>query len=279
LEQPERFLWTILVGNTLAHFLVVTLIVFFLRKQFGPGAHPWLFWLSLAGAVFFLVYGLSDLLPKVTFRLFPTRLCLLLAPPFRFINAVLSPLVGMVTWLAQGLVRWSGDKKFTGKLFGNRDELRLFVQESSQNLTSEERTMIGRVLDLQNRTVQQVALPLNQAVTIPAHCPMREAMALSSERKVTRLPVWQGEDTQCRIIGILSLRSALYRDDFNPDLKAEAYLRPALYLDADTRLETALARLQRAGERIAIVLDRNRREVGLVTLQDILKTVFGEVQL
>lgn len=285
LEEPERFLWTILVGNTLAHFLAVTLLVYFLRRQFEPGEAgdgiqpAWLFWPVLAGAVFLLIYGLSELLPKMVFRLFPTRLCLLMAAPFRYVNATFSPLVDLVTWLAQGLVRWSGGKQFTGRLFGSREELRLFVQESSPNLTGDERAMIARVLDLQNRTVQQVTVPLAQAVTVSAQTPLREAMATSRERQVTRLPVWQGEGAQRKIIGILSLRTVLYREDFNPDLKVESYVRPALYLDADTRLETALARLQRAGERVAIVLDRNRQEIGLVALQDILKTIFGEVQL
>jgi putative hemolysin len=284
LEQPEQFLWTILIGNTLANLVNVGLIVVFLKQRLAPeegreAAHPALFWLVFAGVVFLLLYGLCDLLPKMMFRLFPTRLCLAMAVPFRFANESLAPLVALVTWLAQGLVRWSGEKRFTGKLFGTRDELRLFVQESSQNLTSEERAMINRVLDLQKRTVGQIAIPLEKAVTVAASASMRGVMALSQEKGVTRLPVWQGEGAARRISGILSLRSALYRPDFNPDLRAENYLRPALYFDEDTRLETALERLQRAGERVAIVLDRNRREIGLVSLQDLLQTVFGDVHL
>jgi CBS domain containing-hemolysin-like protein len=241
--------------------------------------HHLRFWLVFAGVVFALVYGLCDLLPKIMFRLFPTRLCLLLAAPFRFANALLAPLVVLVSWVAQGLVRWSGERRFTGKLFGNREELRLFVQEASQNLTSEERVMINRVLDLQKQTVSQLTIPLDKAVTVPAPTPMREVIRLSQEKGVTRLPVWQGEGAARRISGILSVRSALYREDFNPELRAENYVRPALYFDEDTRLENALARLQRAGERVAIVLDRNRKEIGLVSLQDILKSVFGEVHL
>lgn len=284
LEQPEQFLWTILIGNTAANLVNVVLIVLFLNRWLGPfegraAAHPALFWGVFAGVVFLLLYGWCDLLPKMIFRLFPTRLCLLTAVPFRFVNELLSPVVALVTWLAQGLVRWSGEKRFTGRLFGSRDELRLFVQESSQNLTTEERAMINRVLDLQKRTVGQIAIPLEKAVTVEASAAMRGVMALSQEKRVTRLPVWQGEGPNRRIAGILSLRSALYRPDFNPDLRAENYLRPALYFDEDTRLETALERLQRAGERVAIVLDRNRREIGLVSLQDILQTVFGEVHL
>jgi CBS domain containing-hemolysin-like protein len=139
--------------------------------------------------------------------------------------------------------------------------------------------MINRVLDLQHRTVRQIAIPLASALTVTDQTPMREVMTLCREHNVTRLPVWQGEGTQRRMAGILSLRSALYREDFNPELKAAAYLHPSLYLEEDTPLEVAFSRLQRAGERVAIVLDRHRKEIGIVSLQDILKAVFGEVQL
>jgi CBS domain containing-hemolysin-like protein len=56
-------------------------------------------------------------------------------------------------------------------------------------------------------------------------------------------------------------------------------MTPALFLDEDTRLEVALRRMQRAGERLAIVLGRDRRESGVVALEDILKVMFGEVKL
>lgn len=277
LERPERFLWAILVGNTMANFLAASLIVLFLKTHLGefPGG----FWAAFVLMVFLLLYGLCDLLPKMFFRLFPNHLCLALARPFRGMSSVLTPLVDLVTWVAKGLLRWSGGKKFTGNLFGNREELRLFVQESGQSLTGEERAMINRVLDLQKLRLQNVAIPLEKAVTVTAKTPLAEVMEIARQKNVTRLPVWEGEGGARRILGILSLRSALYRPDFNPDLTAAHYVRPALYLDADARLEVALARLQRAGETVAIVLDRNRKETGMASLKDILKTVFGEVQL
>ena len=57
------------------------------------------------------------------------------------------------------------------------------------------------------------------------------------------------------------------------------YVKPALFLDEDLRLEVALRRLQRSGQRLAIVLGRDRREIGILSLQDVLKFIFGEVSL
>jgi CBS domain containing-hemolysin-like protein len=284
LEQPEPFLWTILVGNTLANFAAAVLWVFLWQRSLAALDWPSLaqhilFWLGFLAGVMVVFYGLCDLLPKVMFRLFPTRLCLLLAPLFNLTRKLLSPVVALVTWLAEGLARRSGGRRFTGRLFASRDELRFFVEEFASNLTSEERAMIQRVLDLQNRRVRQLAIPLSEAVTVSAQAPLREALQLCREHNVSRLPAWQGEGAQRRIAGLLSLRAVLYRSDLNPDQPVQDYLRPALYLDENLTLEAALQRMQRAGERAAIVLDVRQREAGILFLQDILRAVFGEVQL
>jgi CBS domain containing-hemolysin-like protein len=75
------------------------------------------------------------------------------------------------------------------------------------------------------------------------------------------------------------MATLLYQPDVDVSKTAADYVRPALYLDEDLRLEVALRRMQRSGQRLAVVLGRDRREIGIVSLQDILKVVFGEVSL
>ncbi len=168
---------------------------------------------------------------------------------------------------------------FTGHLFGNREELRLLMQESGQGLTSEERTMIDRVLDLQTLTVRQAMAPLDQALTVTVDTPVREVLDLCRARGLTRVPVWETRGGQRRIIGLINLNLLLFNPDLDPDRPAGEHLRPALYLEEDLRLELALRRMQRGGQRLAIVLARDRQEIGLLTLQDVLKAIFGEVSL
>src|SRR5882672_8333554 len=86
LENPEDFLWTILVGNTLANFVVVGMGVLLLHLLWG--GEPVLFWAAFTVAVF-VFYITCDLLPKMLFRLFPNRLCVALAGPFRMLHALL----------------------------------------------------------------------------------------------------------------------------------------------------------------------------------------------
>ncbi len=190
LESPENFLWTILVGNTLANLVAVSLLVLWLHAWLGE--HLALLLTSFL-AVMFLFYAFCELLPKMLFRMFPNRLTLALAGPFRFIHLALSPMVVLMTKLSQGLLGWSDGKTFKGLMFGSREEMRLVMQESAQGLTSEERVMINRVLDLQNLQVRDVAIPMDKVVTITTQTPMGEVLKLSQERRVTRLPVWRGE--------------------------------------------------------------------------------------
>jgi len=276
LEQPENFLWTILVGNTVTNFVAVTLGVVVVYQRCS--SHPVLFW-AIFWVVGFVFYALFELLPKLLFRTFPNRLCLALVGPFRLVHATLAPLVALLNRFSHRLLRWSGGRTFTGHLFGNREELRLVMQESAQGFTSEERAMINRVLDLQHLTVGPLTTPLSKVITVDTETAMNDVLRVCRERNLTRLPVWRNDGNRRRIVGVLSLKTLLYQSDFDPGKTAGDYVKPALYLNEEMRLEEALRRMQRSGQRLAIVLGRDRRELGIVGLQDVLKFIFGEVSL
>jgi CBS domain containing-hemolysin-like protein len=276
LEHPENFLWTILVGNTLANLVVVSIGVMWLDQWLHEW--PWVLLTALSAGVL-LFYGVCELLPKMLFRLYPNRLCLAMAPPFGFLRMLLKPVVAPMAVFTRWLLRWTGGQRFTGRLFGNRDELRIVMQESAQGLTGEERAMINRVLDLQNLSVTRVTIPLALAATVSAEAAVSEVKALALEKGFSRFPVWKTEAGRRRIAGLVNLRSLLYEDFGSEQKPAGDFLRPALYLDEDLRLEVALRQMQRSGHRLAIVLGRDRREIGIVCLQDILRVIFGEVRL
>jgi putative hemolysin len=276
LEHPENFLWTILVGNTVANFLILGWLIAVLEEALR--AHR-VWFVAVYGLVVFLFYALFDLLPKMLFRLFPNRLCGVMAPPFRFLHLTLRPLVGLVEWFSGLLLRWRGGKVFTGHLFGNREELRLVMQESSQNLSSEERAMINRVLDLQSLTVRQVMKPMPMVQTVTSDKTAGEVLALCRQFRFTRMPVWEESEGRRRIVGFISCNTLLYEAGLDEGRRVAEFIRPALYLEEDVRLEVALRRMQRSGQRLAIVLGRDRRELGVLSLQDVLQRIFGEVSL
>src|SRR5580698_10255254 len=121
LERPENFLWTILVGNTLANFVVLGLA---LMEIYGWLAGHRILIVIVFAVVVFLFYTLLDLLPKIFFRAYANQLCLAVAPVFRLVHIVLRPLVWMVEGVSNMVLRWTGGRTFTGRLFGSREEMR-----------------------------------------------------------------------------------------------------------------------------------------------------------
>ena len=274
LSHPENFFWTILIGNTLANFFAVLLLVAFLYSRWPDKK---LLCLIVILTAVFLLFTLCELLPKILFRRFPNRLCILMSGPFRLIAFFLSPLVGLVSRMSHRLLRWTGGQQFTGTLFVTREELRQVMQDTSHALSQEEQTMIDRVLDLQNLTVGQVLIPFSRVVSVEETTPMQEVLNFSRQKNFTRFPVWRQEGDRRRIAGLLVLRKLLYDPHFDPQKKASDYLQPALFLPENLRLEEALKRFQKSGQRLAIVLNDRREEVGIVTLFDVLRVIFGEM--
>ena len=276
LENPENFLWTILVGNTVANFIILGWIIAELHEVLRQQR---IWFVLVFSVIVFLFYALFDLLPKMLFRMYPNRLCVALARPFGLIHFILRPLVSLVEYFSGLALKWRGGKVFTGHLFGNREELRLVMQESAQGLSSEERAMINRVLDLQTLTVRQTMKPFELAATVTAETPLAEAVRICRERKLTRLPIWETREGRKRVAGILNLNLLMYEAEMDTGKKVGDYTREALFLNEDMRLEDAMRRMQRSGQRLAIVLARDRHELGIITLQDVLKVIFGEMSL
>jgi putative hemolysin len=278
LEQPERFLWTILVGNTLANFIILGWILAKLH-EWAVGRNVTAPAVALFALIVFLFYAFFDLLPKMLFRAHPNSLCLSAARVFRIINFLLSPLVVVVEDVSRLLLHWTGGQAFKGQLFGNREEMRAMMRASGQALTDDEHAMVNRILDLQHYTVGQIAKPLAQTVAVEAATTLREAIRFAREKNLSRLPVWEVRDGQRRVGGLLDVGPLLYRDRLEAEKPASAYMIPAIFINEGVRLEVALRLMQRAGQRVAIVLSRERKEVGIVALKDILKVMFGEMKL
>jgi CBS domain containing-hemolysin-like protein len=276
LDQPEKFLWTILVGNTLVNFLILGWVIAKLHEWFGGQT---ILIIVLFAVVVFGFYSFFDLLPKMLFRAYPNRLCLASANAVRLVHLALAPLVFLVESVSQFVLRWRGTRAFTARLFGNREEMRAVMAEAAQALTSEEHAMVNRVLDLQHFTVAQITIPLAKTFSLEVQSPAGDGLKLAQDKNLSRLPVWENRDGKKRIAGMLDVGALLFMENLDAQKTAGEFMSPALFLDDSTRLEIALRRMQRAGQRLAVVLARDGSEVGVVALEDILKLMFGEVKL
>jgi putative hemolysin len=273
LGNPEQFLWTLFIGNTLVNFFVLAWALNVLDTWLRQW--PVALWLTFAVVVFDF-YMLFDLLPKRLFRLAPNRFCTLFAGPVRWVHIGLRPVVKLLRWVA-GFLLGSRDSALSGQLFGSREELRAVMQESALGFTSDERRLINRVMDLHSITARQLMKPIQLAVTVNMDMPLEEVLNLAREREHSRFPVWDVKEDQRLIAGMLDLDHVVYRDDLEPKASIARFVKPAVFIDEFQPVEKALRRMRRTGQPLAVVVGRNHREIGLLAMQDVLEQIFGDV--
>ena len=150
------------------------------------------------------------------------------------------------------------------------------MEDSDDSLSDEERTMISQVLRLGERTLGQAAIPLNLSVTASADSPISSVVDLCRNHRIARVPIWKFGGGQRKVVGVVTLKTSLYREDYDVSKPAGEYMQPALFLPADLKVEAALKRMQRSGQWLAIVTSESQKEAGIVSLQDILKVVFSD---
>ena len=214
LENPENFLWTILVGNTVVNFVIFSLGV---DADCAPGSGTGR---SSGGrrvhrGRFYILHRLRTGCPRRFSSAIPTASRSPWPRPSGSFTGLLVALVAVVAWFSRGLLHWTGGKAFTGRLFGSRDELRFVMQESAPTSPPRRKTMINRVLDLPNLRVRHVMVPMATATTVTPVAPMSEVLALCRERNLTRVP-GAGRQNPAQIAGVVNLERLLYSGRLDP---------------------------------------------------------------
>ena len=287
-DQSEDMLWTILVGNTLANLFVFMSSLFFMQQLMGIDSPKetlihlngisvayWLLFTLFA----LLFYTLCELLPKMIFREYPDQLCLHLSHLFAAVNFVFSPLVKLLRGVSRLILFTTGGRELQDHLFGSREELRQMMTDSSQSLTEDEREMIDRVLDLQKIPVRDLAVSFENLPEITSEMTVEELVQKHSVEASIRIPVWEVSGEHRRIVGVINLRRLIFLPKSEWHRPVGHFLESALYQDEDIRLQKLLQLMQRSGQRAVIILNKRKQELGIVSLPDILKVIFGEVRV
>jgi CBS domain containing-hemolysin-like protein len=270
-NEVEKFYMTVLLGSTITKG-VLTAVLVLLLKEISSGV---LFW-SLFLTCVFILFTFCDLLPKKLFSRFPDKLCLTFARSFQFAQFPFALFVGLVQTIFGKKLTKIIKQPSAKRLFRNREELKKLMEDLDEGLNDEERNMINQVLRLSERTLGQVAIPLNLSVTASAASPISSIIDLCRNHRIARVPIWKYGGGQRKVIGIVTLKTSLYREDYDCKKPASEYMQPALFLPADLKVEAALTRMQRSGHWLAIVTSKSHKEAGVVALQDILNVVCSE---
>jgi CBS domain containing-hemolysin-like protein len=187
-----------------------------------------------------------------------------------------APLVALLGFVMRAVVRLSGGAEAPKSFFVTREELKHLAKEGEAGgaLSAEEREMIDGVFDFPYKTVYDIMLPLARAVTVVRDTPVTELFAVSERTGFARFPVGEGD----KIVGIVNVYEILF-DSAGSDGKTAGQLMQKPQFVLSTERVNRVLPVLRAGRRpISIVINPEGKHVGILTIEDIVEEIVGEVE-
>jgi putative hemolysin len=288
LEDPGRFLAVSQLGLTFLGFFASAFAAVNLTNQLTvllrqvevlrDAAEPIaLVVVTALLAVFTIVFG--ELVPKTLALAHPERFALTVAPPIDFIARILGPLVAFLTGTTRRIARVFG-AEVTPEQRISAEELMLIVERGGEQgvLEAEEEQMIHAVIELGEGRVHEVMVPRIAIVGLAVDATFEDAIDTVVAEGHSRVPVYDGSiDT---VVGILYAKDLLpfLKDPTGPRPALRTLLRPPVFVPESMSIDDLLHELQRRKVHIAIVLDEYGGTAGLVTIEDLLEEIVGEIQ-
>lgn len=269
LEAPERLLTATLVGNTAALVLSGTGAALLGSRLGGvPGAAAAVL---LLGPV--LTVG-ADLVPRTLCQYRAERVAPLLAPALTAATRALFPLTALARRGAAALLTVLRIERSGRSPFLSREEIRVLLGQGEQGAAAGRASgLIDRVFAFGERTVREAMIPLVDVVALPEEATVADAVAMVEAYHFARIPLY--EDRVDRLTGFLHTLDLLGAEASAP---LRPLLRPAPYVPESRRLEDLLRDLQRARTQMAMVVDEYGGVVGIVTMEDLLEELVGEIE-
>jgi CBS domain containing-hemolysin-like protein len=274
LHQPHLFITTILVVNNLSIIIastLATLIAVDVNVSFAEVLSTIL--LALVVLLF------CEITPKTAAVQAPEHWSRWLVGPVDALMRFLLPLIIVLTYISNGLIRLFGGKPGAKTPFVTEDELRLMVEVSEEEgvLEEEEREMIDNVFELSDTTVREVMVPRIDMVAVEADVPVEEATRVVLQGGQSRVPVY--DDSVDDIIGVLyakDLLRVLATGQKPPSVRG--LVRPAYFVPESKRLDDLLRELKDQRNHMAIVFDEYGSVSGLVTIEDLVEEIIGDIK-
>lgn len=269
-ERPEHFLSTAMMGVTIAHIVASTVATSWLLLRLGHLA-PLVSTLVLVP----LMLILGEVLPKAIAQQRATALALRTSGPLKVASLILIPFVAGSNLLVQGLLRITGYPPRTRRTLVSREELKLLLrlEDEASDVKEKEREVIDKIFDLGETEASEVMVPLIDVVALPGKATVEEALALIKERGYSRIPVY-GERID-NVVGIVTAMDLLYRGHEVTHIRP--LIRPVPYVPESKRIDDLLREFQRTRIQLAVVVDEYGGGVGIVTVEDILEEIVGEI--
>jgi len=271
LEKPERLLGTTLVGTHLAMVTNTILVAFLLIDRFP---HKGEFYTVLIMSPLILFWG--EILPKALSK----QRADFLAPRVVYVlwaaSRVFAPILWFITAIPRVLPRGASNMAENAVGILEREDLKLLLRlpQNGSDIMKEERKMVDRLIELSGKKVDEVMIPLVDVAAVSETATLDEAVGLMVEKGHSRLPVFR--ERIVNIVGLLHHFDLLLAKDRLGGITPLA--RPALYVPETKQVYELLLDMKKRGYSMAIAVDEYGGATGVITVEDILEEIVGEIE-
>lgn len=270
LADPARLLATFLVVKLLGIVMVVVGVTLLTERLKNVTWLPWLLALAL------VLLLLAHILPRGWVIGRQDHIILALAFPVRIIMLLLSPITVFLQRIGQ---RAAPPGTAPESIFLSEDGLRFLLNVTHQEsaIEKEEKEMIASIFEFSDKLVREVMVPRIDVVALPVETPLLNTLDVILKVGHSRIPVYKG--TADNIIGVLYAKDLLrFLRDGRTDVPLDKILRPAYFIPESKKVDELLQELQQRKVHMAIVVDEYGGTAGLVTIEDLLEEIVGEIQ-
>ncbi len=265
IKKPELFIVTGLVGNNLVNVLFSSLIVLILRDSVQD------FLLVIISASLLLIVG--EIIPKAIAWEFANHIIIWLARPLYVFSVLFAPINFFLISISNVLLRYLqvSDKKKLPEIL-RRSDIQNYIHDSEKYgvIAAREREIISRVFNLRDTRVKETMIPRTEIIAVSIDASIEEVIAKINESAVSRLPIYDGD--------IDNIVAVVYAKDlfFHPQQLSEI-TEEILYVPETKSAFDLLREFQQKKMGMAVVLDEYGGTAGIVTLEDLIEELFGEI--
>ncbi len=273
LEDPEQFLTAILIGNNIANITASILAANAALSIFGDSG------IAIATGImtlFILVFG--EVLPKTLAQRHSESASLKIAKPIKLVIYILGPVVWIITAFVNSLIVILGGKERVKHPFVTEEFIKMLLRvgEKEGTIEKHEREMIHKVFEFTDVKAHSVMTPREKIVCIEDSETLDNALALINRSGHSRIPVYK--KTFDNVVGMIYAKDLLkFRDSELERISVHQILRPVLVVKAGRKISSMLKELQQEKMNISVVMDDNMKIIGLVSIEDILEELVGEI--
>lgn len=269
-EHSGKMLSAILIGNNIVNLTAASLATS-LAYQFGGHMVA-----IASGILTLLILIFGEIMPKTMATLHAERMSLFYAPTVSVYMKLMTPVIFVINGLSRGILFLFRVHADPGSRSMTENELRTIVEVSHEDgvIESDEREMIYNVFDLGDARAKDVMVPRVHVTFADIDSSYQELIEIFREDKFTRLPVFEG--TTDNVVGTINMKDLLLYDN-SREFHIRDILREAYFTYEYKSISELLVEMRQASLNIAIVLDEYGETAGLITLEDILEEIVGEI--